>query len=256
MKAGLGQAGRVALKVMLLLAVWQAYVILLAPSPIAFPSPGAVARAAWQIVDIGFIDYSLAEHVFASISRLVPAYALALVIGIPTGYAMARNDFFRRMAIPFITLFRPLPSFAWLALIVVWLGFGDASKIAVVYVATVPIVALGTLDAILRVPADYLDAALAMGARGRALITRVTLPAALPQILASARVALTVGWAALIASELVAAKSGIGVIIIQSARFLRTDQTFAGLVLLAIIGGLSDRGMAWMQRRVAPWGNR
>jgi taurine transport system permease protein len=239
-----------------LVAVWQAYVSNFKPSPIAFPSPAAVAEAAWQILDRGFVDYSLAEHVLASVHRLLPAYASALLVGLPSGYLMARLPFFRRMFTPFITLFRPLPSFAWLALIVVWLGFGEASKIAVVYVATVTIITLGTIDAVLRVPPEYLDAARAMGARGRTLVTRVTLPAALPQILSTARVALTVGWAALIASELVAAKAGIGVIIIQSARFLRTDQTFAGLVLLAVIGGLTDRLMAALERRVAPWANR
>lgn len=245
-----------AIRAVVLVAVWQAYVSIFKPSPIAFPSPAAVAQAARQIVDKGFVDYTLGEHVLASIKRLLPAYASALLLGLPSGYQMARLPFFRRMFTPFITLFRPLPSFAWLALIVVWLGFGEASKIAVVYVATVTITTLGTMDAVLRVPPEYLDAARAMGARGRTLVTRVTLPAALPQILSTARVALTVGWAALIASELVAANAGIGVIIIQSARFIRTDQTFAGLVLLAVIGGVTDRLMAALERRVAPWANR
>lgn len=251
-----GRAGQTLIRVLAVLAIWQAYIVLLQPTPIAFPSPLAVWRAVVGIIDRGFVDYTLGEHVLASVSRLVPAYLLALAVGIPVGYLMARLDFFRRMITPFITLFRPLPSFAWLALIVVWLGFGEASKIAVVFVAAVTIVILGTLDAVMRVPDVYLDAARVMGTPPAKIVTHVTIPAATPQILASARVALTVSWAALIASELVAANSGIGVIIIQSARFIRTDQTFAGLIFLAIIGGLTDRAMSFLESRVAPWANR
>jgi taurine transport system permease protein len=243
-------------KAAILLVLWQAYVTAFQPSPIGFPSPHAVASAAWQIFERGFVDYTFLEHIWGSLKRLLPAYVLALLFGLPAGYLMAQAQFFRRMFMPFITLFRPLPSFAWLALIVVWLGFGEASKIAVVFVATATIITLGTMDAVVRVPPDYRDAAISMGARGRRLVTRVVLPAALPQILSSARVALTVGWGALIASELIAADAGIGVIIIQSARFIRTDQTFVGLILLAVIGGLTDRLMAALERRVVPWANR
>lgn len=243
-------------KAAVVVGLWQALVVIARPSPIAVPSPGAVARALEQLVKIGFVETSLWAHIAASAQRLAVAEVLTVLIGIPLGVAMANVPGFRSLITPIINFFRPLPSFAWLAVLVVWLGFGDASKIAVVFVATVTILALGTTDGILRVPPHYRDAARVLGANRAQSLVGVVLPAALPQVLSSARVALTVAWAALIAAELVAAGSGIGVIIIQSARFLRTDQTFAGLIILALLGWATDQVLARLEERVAPWGNR
>ena len=238
------------------LAAWQVLIWVFNPSPIGFPSPLQVARAFLQILEVGFIEVSLLEHIWTSSRRLLMGYAACLIVGIPAGFLMARIDFLRNMLTPFITLFRPLPSFAWLALLVAWFGFEELPKVAVVYVATVTIMMLGTMDAVRRVPPHFRDAARVLGAGRGQLFLYVVIPAAMPQILSSARVALTVAWSAVIAAELVAAGSGLGVIIIQSARFIRTDQTFAGLITLGIVGGLTDRMMAALQRSVAEWGNR
>ena len=242
-------------KMCALILIWQTVVWVFKPSPIGLPGPFDVWLALKQIFEVGFLNYSLIDHVSASAYRLSLGYGLCLLIGIPLGLMMGSVPFLRKMFVPFISLSRPLPSFAWLAVLIVWLGFGDASKIAVIFLPTSTIVALGAMDGVLRVPPVFKDTAKVFGASSHQMFTAVVMPAASVQILSSARVALAFAWAALIAAELVASETGIGVIIIQSARFLRTDQTFAGLIILAFMGGCTDYIMKRLQKSISGWAN-
>jgi taurine transport system permease protein len=240
----------------LVLVAWQIIVVVADSPPIALPPPTAVAEAFGTLVRDGFNGTSFAGHLISSLRRLVLAFGASLVVGVPVGIAMGRITIVRDGFTPIVALFRPVPSFAWLAILIVWFGFGELSKIAVVFLATVTVIALGTMDAVRRVPPHFYDAARTLGASRGQIFWKLVIPAALPQMWSSARVALTIAWSALIAAELVAAKAGIGVIILQSSAFLRTDVTFAGLVTLAIVGAASEQLMAFVQRRYLVWGNR
>ncbi len=236
--------------------LWQLSIVYFEPSPLAFPSPQRVLVALVQLFQFGFGAVPLQNHIEATLVRIVEAFAASLIVGVPLGVAMGSWSLARKVVTPFITLFRPVPPFAWLAIFVVWFGLGEFPKVLLIFVGSVTIIALNTMDGVSRVPPEYRDAAAALGASHWQRFLHVIVPASLPQTLSGARVALVVAWTAVIAAELVAAQSGIGVIILQSAGFLRTDQTFAGLILLSILGGLTDRGMGLLQDRTVGWANR
>lgn len=240
----------------LLIAGWEIVELWLRPSALALPGPEAVLSALIGMVESGFEGISFETNIVESALRLALGLALSIVVGVPLGIMMGRSRWLRGVITPFITLFRPVPPFAWLAVVVVWFGIGELSKVVIVFAGTVTILVLNSLDGALRGPVQLIDAARTLGASRRQTLARVILPAALPQILAGLRVALAVGWSMLIAAEFFGAQAGIGVMILQSSAYLRTDQTFAAILILAILGAITDRAIALPQRRVAVWATK
>src|SRR5262249_6480 len=154
-------------------------------------------------------------------ARILGGYLLGIAVGVPLGFLMAYSSIVQRAITPFIALIRPLPAFAYVAVLIVWLGIGEPAKILVVFVGASTIMTLSTMDGVLRVPPVYRDAGRALGANWLQILTNITMPAALPQILDGARVALAQSWTCVIAAEFVAAAAGIGVIVLQSADYMR-----------------------------------
>jgi taurine transport system permease protein len=226
------------------------------PSPLSLPSPARVFFAAKQMLHTGFEGSTLLGHVMASSRRVGLGFALSVAVGVPLGLTMGMSRIVRNIVTPSFALFRPVPPFAWLAILVVWLGIGEMPKVVIIFVGSVTIIALNTMDGVRRVPEQFKESARTLGASRLQIFEHVLLPAALPQIISGARVALLVAWTAVMAAELVAARAGIGVIILDSSSYLRTDQTFVGIVLIAICGGFTDWIMGRLQQTVEPWGNR
>lgn len=240
----------------IVLVVWSLAVGALDPSPISFPAPSRVWEAGRGMVQDGFEGSTLQGHVWASTRRVAIGFGLSILIGVPLGVLMGTNGLVRRVSTTYIALFRPVPPFAWLAILVVWFGVGELPKVLIIFVGSVTIMALNTMDGVRRVPAQFREAGESLGATGVDVFRFILVPAAVPQILSGARVALVVAWTAVLAAELVAASTGIGVIILDSSLYLRTDQTFVGILLMALCGGLTDWGLGLMQKKVEPWGNR
>lgn len=234
-------------------AVWQIYVLTFRPSILALPSPIQVATALIELVETGFNGIPLTMHVGISLFRVTAGFLASLAIGIPVGLAMGSSAVTRRVATPLIVLFRPIPPFAWLALLVLWFGIGELPKVILIWTGCFTIMALSTMDGVLRVPPQLGDAARCLGANRRQVFLRVVIPSSLPQILDGARVALATAWGFLIAAELVAAEAGIGNVIITSKAFLRGDQTLAAILVLGFFGVLTDLIVVAVQKRTTGW---
>jgi taurine transport system permease protein len=247
---------RSCIALVLVVSLWELIVILKSPSPLALPSPGRVVLAAQQMLNYGFGGTSLLGHIAASFRRVGLGFALSVAVGVPLGLTMGISRTVRNGVTPYFSLFRPVPPFAWLAMFVVWLGIGEAPKVLIIFVGSVTIIALNTMDGVRRIPPQFSETARTLGASRFQSLQHVFLPAAVPQMISGGRVALLVAWTAVLAAELVAAHSGIGVIILDSSNFLRTDQTFLGILLIAVCGGITDWIMARLQSAVEPWGNR
>lgn len=255
-RVGLHPAVRSVLAALAVIAVWQLIVVVSKPSPLALPSPLEVWRALTGMAANGFEGSSLQLAIGLTAMRVAIGFVAACLGGVVVGAAMGVSRPIRAVVSPYITLFRPVPPFAWLALLIIWFGIGEFPKVLLIFLGSVTVVALATMDGVSRVPPEYREAGRVLGASRRQLFSRVVLPAALPQILSGARVALIVAWSGVIAAELVAAKAGIGVIILDSSNYLRMDETFAGIILLSACGAFTDWLMGALQKAVAPWGNR
>lgn len=222
-------------------------------SPVFLPSPRQVVVALYNLVVTGFVDATLAEHVGASLYRIFGALIASILIGIPAGIAIGTSRVGRGILDPIVEFLRPLPPLAYLPLIIIWVGIGEASKITVIALSMLPSIILSTSAGVRSVSKDHVNAARSLGATRRQVLAEVVLPSAVPSILTGVRIALGAGWTTLVAAELVAATSGIGFMIQSAAQFLVTDIVIAGIVVIALIAILLEFLARLIERRLVPW---
>ncbi len=242
-----------AITIGVIIAAWglaSAYALV---SPVFLPSPRQVLLALYNLVVTGFVDATLAEHVGASLYRIFGALIASILIGIPAGIAIGTSRLGRGILDPIVEFLRPLPPLAYLPLIIIWVGIGEASKITVIALSMLPSIILSTSAGVRGVSKDHVNAARSLGASRRQVLREVVLPSAVPSILTGVRIALGAGWTTLVAAELVAATSGIGFMIQSAAQFLVTDIVIAGIVVIALIAILLEYVARQIERRLVPW---
>ncbi|GAA4161205.1 ABC transporter permease subunit [Shinella granuli] len=242
-----------AITIGVIIAAWglaSAYALV---SPVFLPSPRQVVLALYNLVVTGFVDATLAEHVGASLYRIFGALIASILIGIPAGIAIGTSRLGRGILDPIVEFLRPLPPLAYLPLIIIWVGIGEASKITVIVLSMLPSIILSTSAGVRGVSKDHVNAARSLGASRRQVLREVVLPSAVPSILTGVRIALGAGWTTLVAAELVAATSGIGFMIQSAAQFLVTDIVIAGIIVIALIAILLEYVARQIERRLVPW---
>jgi taurine transport system permease protein len=224
--------------------------------PLFLPRLGSVLGAFSDALD-GRIDGApLLEHVATSLMRVVSAFALAALVGIPVGLATGLNPTLRAALDPFIEFYRPLPPLAYLPLVIIWFGIGETSKILLIFLACCAPVALAARAGVSAASIDQVNAARALGASRAQVVRHVVLPAALPDILVGLRIGMGVGWTTLVAAEMVAASTGIGQMVLNASNFLRTDIVVMGILVIGALAATFEFGMRRLERRLTPWKGR
>ncbi|TXU81241.1 taurine ABC transporter permease TauC [Klebsiella aerogenes] len=237
-----------------LLAIWWAVTALQLISPLFLPSPWQVLQKLLTIAGPqGFMDATLWQHLAASLTRIAIALVLAAIVGVPVGIAMGLSPTVRGILDPLIELYRPVPPLAWLPLVIIWFGIGETPKILLIYLAIFAPVVMSTLAGVKSVQQVRVRAAQSLGASRAQVLWLVILPGALPEILTGLRIGLGVGWATLVAAELIAATRGLGFMVQSAGEFLATDVVLAGIAVIAIIAFVLELGLRALQRRLTPW---
>lgn len=236
-----------------IIAVWSLASAYGAVSPVFLPSPIVVAKSLANVAVNGFVDSTLAEHTLASLLRIFAALALSLIIGVPAGLAIATSRIGKGILDPIVEFLRPLPPLAYLPLIIIWVGIGEASKITVISLAMLPPIILSTASGVKSAPSDFVNAARSFGASRLQVLLHVILPGAIPSILTGTRIALGAGWSTLVAAELVAASQGLGFMIQSAAQFLVTDIVIGGIIVIAAIAFLLEILARLIERLFVPW---
>jgi ABC-type nitrate/sulfonate/bicarbonate transport system permease component len=233
-----------------IVAVWLAVVAIFKPHESLLPQPWAVARHLVELVASG----ELFRHIGASLTRVLSAWCLAGLIAIPLGLAMGRLPRFERLADPVVELIRPISPLAWIPLAILWFGIGEFGKIFVVLVGTFFPTLIATVAGVKRIDPVLIHAGQVLGCTDRAsLFRKVVLPAALPNIITGLRISFGTGWAAIIAAELVAARSGLGYLISNGMEILRADKVLVGMAVIGVLGVLFDSLFRFIHRRIS-WG--
>ena len=140
-----------------------------------------------------------------------------------------------------------------LNLVMIWVGIEEGAKIAIIFIGTFFQMILMVAEDVRRVPSAQIEAAQTMGATRMEIIEQVLLPSAKPALLDTLRLTLGFAWTYLVVAELVAANSGLGYAILKAQRFLQTDKIFAGIILIGLIGLLTDQAFRWLHRKAFPW---
>jgi taurine transport system permease protein len=224
--------------------------------PLFLPRPEAIWFAVKQAVAGDLDNHTLWIHIGWSLWRVVSAFVLAILTGIPIGLMMGMSRLARGVFDPPIEFYRPLPPLAYLPLMIIWFGIGELSKVLLIYLACFAPVALAARAGVRSVSQEQLNAALSMGASRAQVIRYVVFPAALPEILVGLRIGMGVGWTTLVAAEMVAASAGLGQMVLNASNFLRTDVVIMGIILIGAFAYLFEIGMRSLERWLVPWKGR
>jgi taurine transport system permease protein len=220
------------------------------------PTPEAVAREAWRVWNVGYVDATLIEHTAASLFRVLAALILACAIGVPVGLAIGLSRVARGIFEPIIEFYRPIPPLAYLSLIIIWFGIGEPAKIILITLAILAPITIATASGVRSVDPTWINAARSLGATRRQVIALVVLPATLPSILTGIRIGLGVGWSTLVAAELIAATRGLGFMVQAAAHFLVTEVVILGILVIAVIAFALELAVRLLQRLFVPWVGR
>jgi len=202
------------------------------------------------------LDGSLIEHAWASISVIITGWALAALLAVPFGILMGSFKFFEALFEPVVNFVRYLPVSAMIPLLILYIGLGFEEKVAVIFIGTFFQLILMVADVAAHVPKDLIDSAYTLGTSRLRVVTHVLIPATLPGVMDNLRITIGWAWTYLIVAELVAAEKGLGIMILESQRGLRTDRIFVGLVTIGLLGFLSDMIFKWLHRVALPWSPR
>jgi NitT/TauT family transport system permease protein len=179
--------------------------------------------------------------------------ALSALLAIPLGVLLALSPRAEAFAFPMVGFLRYIPPSAFVPLFILWFGIGDFEKILVVFIAVAPYLLLLVFDIVKGVENDLLEAAYTLGATDRQVLFRVIFPATLPEIWDALRVMVGIAWSFVVLAEVVAATSGLGHLIITAQRFIQTARMIAAIVVIGLLGILTDYAFAWLRKRLFPW---
>jgi ABC-type nitrate/sulfonate/bicarbonate transport system permease component len=216
---------------------------------VLMPGPLDVLRTGIDLIKSG----ELQNDILASMSRVLQGFAIAAVLGVGLGMAVGRSRLLENLIDPMLELLRPIPPLAFLPMMVLWFGIGEASKIAfIAYAAFFPIFTT-TLEGIKYVDPLLLRAASSLGASQRDLFRYVVLPAAMPGIITGLRLGFGLSFFVIVAAEFIAADSGLGYLINDARTFFLVSQMLLGAAVIGLIGFTFNRLLRLLEARLLRW---
>ena len=200
-----------------------------------------------------FAEFGFIKDMGITIWRVVGGFILAAVIAVPLGILMGAYKPVEALLEPFVSFARYLPASAFMPLLILWAGVGEAQKLLVIFIGSVFQIVLMVSVIVGSTRRDLVEAAYTLGATPGGIVKRVMLPGAAPQIAETLRLVLGWAWTYVIVAELVGSSSGIGHMIMDSQRLLDTGQMIFGIFCIGVIGLASDFLFKWINQRLYPW---
>lgn len=221
-------------------------------TPMFLPTPTSVLMSGIEM----FTQDDLIVDVAASCSRVAGGFLVAAIIGVPMGIAMGTFYSMESLFAPIVGTVRYMPVMAFVPLIVIWVGLGEASKVLIIFLGVVLYNAMMVADAVKFIPNEMINVAYTLGANRLDVLFKVIIPATFPSVLDTIRVNISGAWNYLVIAELVAAQNGLGFKIVQSQRFLQTEKVLFCIALIGLIGLLIDYGLKWFSAWLTPWADQ
>ncbi|WP_346293854.1 ABC transporter permease [Sphaerothrix gracilis] len=242
-------AGLLVLSVALPFGLWWGLSSSGLVNPKFLPSPVMVVQA---LVELWVQGYLLGD-ILASFGRVLAGFVLAGLVSIPLGISMGAFASIRALFEPIIGIVRYMPAPAFIPLLIIYLGLGEEPKIALIFIGTVFFNTLMIMDAVKFVPKDLIETTYTLGGQRRQILFQVITPYVLPNIIDTFRINMASSWNLVVVAELVAAEVGLGKRILIAQKFFRTDEIFACLIVLGLIGFLMDLSLRWLQKLTCKW---
>jgi NitT/TauT family transport system permease protein len=233
----------------LIIGVWWAIVV--ATASVVFPTPWQVVTGTVELVR----DGTLWEHIGASLFRVGAGFGLAVIVAVPLGLWMGWVKGAYVTLNPLFQMLRPISPIAWIPIAILWFGVGNMSPIFLIFISSVFPMVVQTIAGVHTIEKRYLRAAANFGVSRATLFRQVVIPAVLPQIIVGMRIGLGVAWLVVVAAEMIALRSGLGYLIIDSRNAgNRYDLVIAGMIIIGLIGLLLDGLMRLLEGlKVVRW---
>lgn len=219
-----------------LLVAWQLVTTSGLVAPYQLPSPASVWTAAVDLAERGL----LGQYVAISTQRVVLGFLIGAALGLAVGSVVGLSRLAGALLEPVLGAIRAVPSLAWVPLLILWMKIGEESKLTLIAIGAFFPVYTTVVAALRHVDAHLVEAGRAYGLRGARLLGAVQLPAAVPSVVAGLRLALAQSWLFLVAAELIASSMGLGFLLMDSGNNGRVDRMILAIVLLALLGKLTD----------------
>jgi len=246
------------------LVLWVVVTRLELVRPLYLPSPGAVwdafvrantdhpiSEGSDRLVR-GEQNYYLWEHLVASLQRIAIGVGGGILVGVPLGLLMG-TTWLGAVLEPYLNFLRSLPPLAYIGLLIVWFGIGDTSKVWLLFLAAFPPITMATISGVRGVREDQVNAVLTLGANRRQAVSRVVLPATLPDILTGIRVAVGFAWTTVVAAEIANGIPGIGGLAYLAGEQLQSALVIACIVVIGFAAIALDLGLKSLERALVPW---
>lgn len=238
-----------AISIVVPLGIWWGVSSLGIVNPKFLPSPMTVGQALLDLHADGF----LVQDTLMSCFRVGVGFFLAALISAPIGVAMGTFTSIRSLLEPIIGIVRYMPAPAFIPLLLIYLGVEEPPKIALIFIGTVFFNILMIMDAVKFIPQELLETTYTLGGQRHQVLFQVITPYVIPNILDAFRVNMAASWNLVVVAELIAADEGLGKRISLAQQFFRTDDIFACLIVLGLIGFCIDLLFRWLLRISCPW---
>jgi NitT/TauT family transport system permease protein len=226
--------------------------------PYSLIPPPADVWLALQDLAIGGINDdafsgTLHVHLLASLARVFGGFGLAALAALPLGLLIGRIPVVRQLLDPTFQILRPVPVTAWLPLAMILFGLGPRSAFFLVFLGAFYPILVNTIFGVRSVEPRLFEAASMLGCRGSSQFFRVVLPASLPSIFTGLRLGLGFAWVVIVVGEMTGVQTGLGAIIMEARQLSRTEIVICGMVVIGLVGFLSDRLVMLIGRRLLAW---
>jgi NitT/TauT family transport system permease protein len=217
--------------------------------PLFLPAPSGILVEGWTMVKTGLIF----KHIFASLSRILWGFAIACTFGVAVGISIGFFSIPKAVGNPIIAATFPIPKIAILPLLILWLGIGEASKVAVIALGVFFPMVINVYTGVKNVDPLLIKAALSLGSNRARIIRKVILPSILPMVFAGMKLGIGIALLLVVAAEMVAADAGIGFMILTAADLMQTKKLMVGLILLSLLGIFFNWLFQKLERVFIPW---
>ena len=230
-------------------ALWAAATLGGFVSKTFLADPITMVRAGWNLL----AEQGFGKDIGMTVWRVLGGFVLAAVIAVPLGVAMGAYKGIEAFFEPFVSFARYLPASAFIPLLILWAGIGEAQKLAVIFIGSFFQLVLMIAVSVGQTRRDLVEAAYTLGASDWGIVKRVLIPSSAPQVAETLRLVLGWAWTYVIVAELIGASNGIGHMITDSQALLATDQIIFGIITIGVIGLVSDLAFKRLNRGMFRW---
>ncbi|APX72206.1 ABC transporter permease [Companilactobacillus allii] len=241
---------------LVLLIVWQLVTALKITPEILLPSPEKVITTFINLSKYGYNGIPLWYHFMITMLRLLSAVGLAIITAIPLGLLSGRIKIVYAIFDSIIQFIRPIPPLAYYTLLILWVGIGETSKVVLLYLAAFAPIYLACISGVRKVNVDYIKSARSLGASSTQVFFHIIFPSALPDIFTGIRTSVGMAYTTVVAAEMVAATYGIGWMIVNASKYLKSDVMFVGIFILGITGVILDQLLKLIERKIVFWSGK